>query len=45
MGLGFVLLKKEDRNLALIAAICGLIGALALRMLVLWAGIPIPITL
>jgi protein NrfD len=45
MGLGFVLLKKEDRNLALISAICGLIGALALRMLVLWAGIPIPITL
>ncbi len=45
MGLGFVLLRKEDRKLALISAICWLIGALALRILVLWAGIPITVTL
>jgi formate-dependent nitrite reductase membrane component NrfD len=45
LSLGFLLLKRENRNLALISAICGLIGALALRILVLWAGIPITVTL
>jgi len=39
LALGFLLLKKEDRRLALAAAILGLLGALVLRTLVIQAGI------
>jgi len=39
LALGFLLLKKEDRRLALAAAILGLFGALVLRTLVIQAGI------
>ncbi|QOJ79169.1 polysulfide reductase NrfD [Infirmifilum lucidum] len=37
--LGFMLLKKEDRRLALAAAVLALIGALVLRILVIQAGV------
>ncbi|UNQ73282.1 NrfD/PsrC family molybdoenzyme membrane anchor subunit [Infirmifilum sp. NZ] len=39
LALGFLLLKKEDRRLALAAAVLGLLGALVLRTLVIQAGI------
>jgi len=39
LALGFLLLKKEDRRLALAAAVLGLLGALLLRTLVIQAGI------
>ncbi|PLJ77181.1 NrfD/PsrC family molybdoenzyme membrane anchor subunit [Infirmifilum sp. SLHALR2] len=39
LALGLLLLKKEDRRLALAAAILGLLGALVLRTLVIQAGI------
>uniref|UniRef100_A0A7C4B8E3 Molybdopterin oxidoreductase n=1 Tax=Thermofilum pendens TaxID=2269 RepID=A0A7C4B8E3_THEPE len=37
--LGFLLLKKEDRRLGVAAALCGLLGALILRILVIHAGV------
>jgi len=39
MLLGFLLLKKEDKRLSAAAAVCGLLGALILRILVIQAGI------
>lgn len=45
MVLGFMLLRKEDRRLALLAAACALVGALALRILVLQAGIFLELSL
>lgn len=39
LGIGFALLKKESRQLALAAAVLALIGALVLRILVIQAGV------
>uniref|UniRef100_A0A7C3WJE1 Molybdopterin oxidoreductase n=1 Tax=Thermofilum pendens TaxID=2269 RepID=A0A7C3WJE1_THEPE len=38
-ALGFLLLRKEDRRLGAAAALCGLLGALILRILVIQAGV------